>query len=239
MKAPIQRHRYQTLPGRLLGIVAAGFAVLALCAWAFCMLWPRPLLLQLLYGKTGNGVPAITHRSMTPPGKLTDIAINDKSLFLLYATPGVVMAYSHEGAYQYTILFPYESNGSASLFADGDDLYYCNRWEKVFHLQSGVYQQVWAHDAGGEKLAELRAAAPEHQDTICWHGDDRYEISGQNVDRTDSQGAATRIVDGPELLGHFEFRSVWMCLLLSMLFAMTAFICSVRLDRYLIRKRTK
>ncbi len=237
MRIPVPCHRYQTIPGRLLGILAAGFMILALSAWLFNMLWPRPIVLQMIYGSTKDSLPSVTQRRLVPPGKLTDIAVNDESLFLLYASSGVVMAYSHEGEYQYTILFPYESNGSAMLFASGSDMYYCNRWEKVFYLKSGVYQQQWKLDAGEAKLAELRATDPQHQDTVCCHSDSRYEISGQNVERINSDGSINRIVEGPALLGFLEFTTVWAIFPLGLSVAIAVYFCSIRLDCKLSKER--
>jgi len=236
MTQKLNRYHPQTLPGRLMLILTCACGLLALGCWLFGMLWPRPLVLQLLYGRTADG-PVVVHRDFCPPGKLTDIAVNDESLFLLYAAPGIVNAYSHEGEYQYSILFPYESNGSSSLYASGNDLYYVNRWNKVFHVQGRTFRQSWRLDEGQAKLRELQAAEPGHQDTQCWYGDERYVISGQNVDRVMPDGTKARIVDGPELLGLLESRTVWFGCLTFLVLTMILYVWTIRLDRLLIRKR--
>lgn len=208
MRGDLPRYHYKTLPGRLLMILACAFAVIAFMLWLFNMIWPAPILNGFFYGMK-NGEPAVAQRDLIPPGKLTDIAVNDESLFLLYATPGIVNAYDHDGAYQYSILFPYKSNGSASLFAAGNDLYYCNRWNDIWQIRSGVYQQMWEHDAGDDRAKKLEAAEPKHDDTRCIYGNIHYEINGQDVIRTDANGRVTVVVDGPALLGMMEFRIIW------------------------------
>lgn len=206
MRIPIQTKplkEHKTRLGKALILLMRGFVGL------FLLLTLLQIALNGYYS-LHKGDPVKSVKSMLGPGELTDIAINDESLFLLYATPGVVMAYSHDGVYQYAVQFPYDNNSSASLFASGNDLYYRNRWDSVWHMRGGVCQQVWTLEEGAEKLAELKAADPAHQDTVCWYGDVRYEIHGQDVLRILPDGTEECVVDGLEVLSLLEFRPLWM-----------------------------
>lgn len=213
------RYRYRTIPGRLLCCLAYACFALGFLCFFVNLLWPSPILLGLCYGME-NGEPTITQRSLPPLGKLSDVAVNDDSLFLLYQGLGVVNAYTHEGEYQYSILFPYHSKRSGVLYARGYELFYnVPHTRTVYQITNGAYHAVYQAEAGADKLAELQDAFPEHQDDRCLYGDAEYLIRGQDVFRRQADGTVQCIVDTPDALALLEFEWLWLGLLLFWLLA--------------------
>ena len=228
------RYRYRTIPGRLLCCLAYACFALGFLCFFVNLLWPSPILLGFYYGME-DGKPAIAQRSLPPLGKLSDVAVNDDSLFLLYQGLGVVNAYTHEGEYQYSILFPYHSKRAGVLYARGHELFYnVPHTRTVYQITNGAYHAVYQAEAGADKLAELQDAFPEHQDDRCLYGDAEYLIRGQDVFRRQADGTAQCIVDTPDALALLEFEWLWLGLLLFWLLACGLGLAARRID---LRKR--
>ena len=222
---------YKTWFGRLLFIVACVFGTIMALCWLFNMLWwGAEVLPGLVYGMPQNERPSITQRKLIPPGRLTDIAVNDDSVFLLYASAGIVNVYSHEGEMMYSIYFPDQSNGSASLYASGSDLYYCNRWDNIWHIQDGAYRQYWEYTKEMERIEVLRARYPSHQDTICLYEDLRYEIRGQDVFCVQPDGTEQQFIDGLDILARLEFTSLWFIGFYSFVAVLVAFVVAAKVE---------
>ena len=87
-----------------------------------------------------SGRPTIVYEECEPLGELTDVAAGSDRLYLLYNRKQVVKAYTADGTYLYSILFPETQH--SSIYASGEDLYFIANSSKVFHYRSDVLQSV-------------------------------------------------------------------------------------------------
>lgn len=226
------RYRYQTWPGRLMFVLCCVCAVVCACCWLFGMVGHQRIAGFIFRTGVPESQPALSSRDGVPPGKLTDIAVNDESLFLLYETSAVVRAFSHDGEYQYAVIFPNFSGRSGELYASGTDMYYRNvSGYGLYHLQGGTSMTKYEVNGDGYKALMAQLRESEYQADVCRYGDVQYRIEGQDVLRIQPDGTAETLIDGPEFPGLLESFPVWFEMVLFGALAVTGWLSSLRLER--------
>lgn len=229
-----RRYRYQTWPGRLMFALCCVCAAVCACCWLFGMVGHQAIAGFIFRTGVPESQPALSYRDGVPPGKLTDIAVNDESLFLLYKASAVVRAFSHDGEYQYAVIFPKASNRSAELYANGTDMYYRGvSGSGLYHLQGGASIAKYKVNEDGYKtmVAQLRESEPEYQADVCRYGDVQYRIDGQDVLRIQPDGSEEKLIDGPEFPGLLESFPVWAGMMLFGALAVAGWMASLRIER--------
>ena len=98
-------YKHKTVHGWLMFALTCVCAVSFVFSWLFWMVGHQRIAGILL----GTGVPEkevfVSYRDVMPPGELSDVAVNDEGIFLLFETSAVVRAYDHSGRYRYSLIF--------------------------------------------------------------------------------------------------------------------------------------
>lgn len=235
------RYRYQTWPGRLMFALCCVCAAVCACCWLFGMVGHQRIAGFIFRTGVPESQPALSSRDGVPPGKLTDIAVNDESLFLLYETSAVVRAFSHDGEYQYAVIFPNFSGRSGELYANGTDMYYRNvaGYGLLYQVKGDASITKYKGNEDGYKalIAQLRESEPEYQAEVCRYGDVQYRIEGQDVLRIQPDGTEEKLIDGPEFPGLLESFPSWFGMMLFGALAVAGWMASLSLERRCRRKK--
>ncbi len=182
MKKKLSNFLYYTLP---LGFLLAAFILLVISE--------LPPIFPLHSGR-----PTIVYEECEPLGELTDVAAGSDRLYLLYNRKQVVKAYTADGTYLYSILFP--NNQRSSIYASEEDLYFIDhtsKVSKVFHYRSDVLQSVQHLSEYPEEIQQqIRDnagfyGAPEYTASLP------YRIVGLDVVYTAADGTTHTVVDRP------------------------------------------
>lgn len=228
-------YKYKTVQGWLMFALTCVCAAIFVSSWLFWMVGHQRIAGILL----GTGVPEksvfASQRDVMPPGELSDIAVNDEGVFLLFETSAVVRAYDHDGVYRYSLLFSNPSGRSGRLYAKENDLFYrqVQGYDYLYHLQSGVFRARYDErdESYNSLMAQLQGTEPEKEKGVCWYGDVQYSIDGQDVMRIHPDGGIEKLIDGPEFLGMLEHSQVWLCDVVFMLLTPVCWMTSLRVDR--------
>ena len=234
-------YKHKTVHGWLMFALTCVCAVIFVFSWLFWMVGHQRIAGILL----GTGVPEkevfVSYRDVMPPGELSDVAVNDEGIFLLFETSAVVRAYDHSGRYRYSLIFSNPSGRSGRLFAKENDLYYkkIEGYGYLYHLQSGECRARYdERDENGRKLmSELQAADPSTKKGSCLYGGLQYSIDGQDILRISPDGVTETLINGPDFLGLLEHAQVWMCGMVFMFLTPVCWMASLSAEQKYAKKR--
>ena len=234
-------YKYTTVQGWLMFALTCVCAVIFLSEWLFWMIGHQAIAGMLLGTAVRENEAVVSYRDAIPPGALADVLVNDEGMYLLYETAAVIRAYSHDGVYQYSLMFSNGRSRSGRLYGEGMDLYYHQvSGSGLHHVQGGVLQA--RHKNRSESydvlMEQLNAAEPPKQKGSCWYDDVQYCIDGQDVLMIRPDGTTEKLIDGPEFLGILEKPGVlWPCMVIFMLLTPACWMASLHLEQKHARKK--
>lgn len=232
--------KYTTVQGWLMFGLTCICAVIFVSCWLFWMVGHQAIAGILLGTGVRENEAVVSYRDAVPPGKLSDVTVNEEGVFLLYETAAVVRAYSHDGVYQYSLMFSNPSGRSGQLYSTESDLFYHQvSGSGLYHVKSGIVQAKHSRreESYSTLMTQLQTAEPMKQKGCCWYDGLRYCIDGQDVLRICPSGTTEKFIDGPDFLGMLERAgAVWPCALIFMLMTPTCWIASQRLEQKYMKK---
>ena len=161
------------------------------------------------------GMPYYFQDNSAKWGEITDYAVCEDVLYVLYSGKGILDCYSLDGSYLHSYSIALGEKGKAALYANNNLLHLKSRELTFYTFKSGFFEETYSVSA-----TELHSNLQELTPAPRFFADAEYELKGASIWRN-SHGAREEIVCRPNwmavfqgntlmLLGSFSFMILWV-----------------------------
>ncbi len=152
-------------------------------------------------------------------GEITDYAICDNILYVLYEAKAVLKCYDLSGVYICSYCFYAHQNGYIELKFTGEDLYLKDRNNNYYLLNSDRVVRFLCKEQNKDEIMTLeKSFVSDSQKRTDMQGN-TYKLKGASIWKTDPYGNQTQVIHRPWILQFISLKY----------FAISHFICMILL----------
>ena len=110
---------------------------------------------------------------------ITDFAICDDFLYVLFESKGVLTCFDLDGRYSHSYAFRMGKNGEANLYVKGNNLYLESRIHTFYTFQDGKFIDFFKPDIS--QISSIRKSLTESKDARLSKNGEEYQLIGASI----------------------------------------------------------
>ena len=129
-----------------------------------------------LIGKATKEQPYYFEDSSVRWSRISDFAVCEDKLYILFSDKGCMDCYNLDGTYLYSYAFDLGEKGKAELYVSNDLLYVKSRDLRFYRFQNGTFVDIF--DVSAKELASVLDSLTTNKQQV---GDVSYNLRGSSI----------------------------------------------------------
>lgn len=150
-----------------------------------------------LQGKATEGMPFSFVKNMRYFGEITDFAVCDNAMYVLYGGKSVLEVYSLDGEYRKSFFFDQCKNGKCSLIREDGRLFLEDRSHNLYQFQDGEFLRFHSWNLEEDTIWEIRKNGSDVPAKRTASDGSIVEMRGTSLWKQGQNGESTRILYRP------------------------------------------